>query len=74
MAMLALYYLLVVNYGWSDHRVSTIGWRFHVLPWGYAIISSIFAAVTDLYRPVTWTCWMNFEGALGDLSSIQRGF
>jgi len=73
-AMLALYYLLVVKYGWSTDRLAAIEWRFHVLPWGYAFISALFAAITGLYGPVEWTCWINPDVAPEDRTLIQNLF
>jgi hypothetical protein len=55
---LSVFYLLVVNYGWKDTRIKSIEWSFHVIPLGYAIITSSFAAIADLYGYVPWTCWI----------------
>ena len=41
---LAVYYLLVVNYSWRDSRIEKIEWIFHLIPVGYALITSIFAS------------------------------
>ncbi len=74
---LAIYYLLVVNYGWSDGRIAKMEWIFHLIPFGYALITSIFAVAADLYGHVEWTCWI-LPGELFDesqeLTPIQSKF
>jgi len=74
---LAVFYLLVVNYGWKDKRISKIEWLFHAIPVGYALITSIFAVAADLYGHVEWTCWI-LPGELFDetqeLTPIQSKF
>ncbi len=74
---LAIYYLLIVNYGWSDRRIEKLEWILHLIPVGYALITSIFAVAADLYGHVEWTCWI-LPGEIFDdsqeLSPIQSKF
>lgn len=74
---LAVYYLLVVNYGWRDSRIAKIESVFHIIPVGYAVITSVFAVAADLYGHVEWTCWI-LPGALFDetqeLTPMQSKF
>ena len=50
---------------------------FHAIPFGFAIITSTFAAATDLYGHVEWTCWILpdelFDGAK-ELTPVQSNF
>jgi len=74
---LSVFYLLVVNYGWKDSRIKKIEWSFHVIPLGYAIITSSFAAIADLYGYVPWTCWILPSESFDDtqeLTPIQSRF
>ena len=56
--MLSVFYLLVVKFGWRDARIAKWEWLFHVVPWGYALFTSTFAVIADLYGYVPWTCWI----------------
>jgi hypothetical protein len=74
---LAVFYLLVVNYGWKDSRIGKIEWLFHAIPVGYALITSIFAVAADLYGHVEWTCWIlpgEFFDETQELTPIQSKF
>lgn len=74
---LAVFYLLVVNYGWKDSQVGKIEWMLHAIPVGYALITSIFAVAADLYGHVEWTCWIlpgEFFDETQELSPIQSKF
>jgi hypothetical protein len=56
-ACLALYYLLVIRYGWKNEYISK-----YVEPWMHFVaisfsLSIAFAALAlDLYNPIGWTC------------------
>jgi hypothetical protein len=56
-ACLALYYLLVIRYGWKNEYISR-----HVEPWmhfvavAFALITSFAALALDLYHSIGWTC------------------
>ena len=58
-ATLATFYLLMIVYGWSNHRISQDAemW-FHLVPnvtgWGTAIAGLCMR----LYAPADWTCWI----------------
>lgn len=56
---LSIYFLLVVNYGWTDRSIAKIEWILHGVPVGYALITSTFAVAADLYGHVEWTCWIS---------------
>ena len=50
---------------------------FHTIPFGYAIITSTFAAAAKLYGPVEWTCWILPDEVFDDtkdLTTIQSHF
>jgi hypothetical protein len=74
---LSVFYLLVVVYDWKDNRIKSIEWSFHVIPLGYAILTSSFAAIADLYGYVPWTCWILPSELFDDtqeLTPIQSKF
>jgi hypothetical protein len=56
-ACLALYYLLVVRYGWKDEYITK-----HVEPWmhfvaiGFALITSVAGLALDIYNPAGYSC------------------
>jgi hypothetical protein len=56
-ACLALYYMLVIRYGWKNEYISR-----HVEPWmhfvaiAFALSTSFAALALDLYNPIGWTC------------------
>merc|ERR1712241_441170 len=74
---LSFFYLFVVNYGWKDDQIKKIEWLFHTIPLGYAIFTSTFAAIADLYGYVPWTCWISpseFFDEAKELTPIQSKF
>lgn len=74
---LVCYYLLSIYFEWNDRRLSRIEWLFHVIPVGYALITATFAAATDLYGHVEWTCWIlpnELFDDTKDLTPIQSKF
>eukprot|EP00569_Conticribra_weissflogii_P010443 CAMPEP_0171386632 /NCGR_PEP_ID=MMETSP0879-20121228/39591_1 /TAXON_ID=67004 /ORGANISM="Thalassiosira weissflogii, Strain CCMP1336" /LENGTH=485 /DNA_ID=CAMNT_0011898951 /DNA_START=39 /DNA_END=1493 /DNA_ORIENTATION=+ len=76
-ASLATYYLLTVYYGWNDVKLKKVEWLFYVIPFGYALATSTFAAATNMYGHVEWTCWILPEALFDDgleLTNIQRHF
>jgi hypothetical protein len=55
---LSLYYLLTINYNWPDERIKKIEKWLHILPLGYALLSSSIALGLDMYGNVEWLCWI----------------
>ncbi|KAL7465428.1 hypothetical protein ACHAXS_005773 [Conticribra weissflogii] len=77
-ASLATYFLLTVYCGWNEVRLRKVEWSFYAIPWGYALVTSTFAAATDLYGHVEWTCWIlptaPLDDALAEPTIVQRNF
>ena len=76
---LAVFYLLVVKYGWRDNKIEKIEWILHTIPVGYAFVTSTFAVAAKLYGMVEWTCWIlpfnpTIPGDDEDLTPIQSKF
>ena len=55
---LACYYLLTIYYNWPDWRLKSVQHWFHILPIGWAILTSVIALVLKLYGNVDWLCWI----------------
>lgn len=55
---LSLYYLLTINYNWPDIEIRRIEKWLHILPLGYALLSSSIALGLDMYGNVEWLCWI----------------
>jgi hypothetical protein len=55
---LSLYYLLTINYNWPDIKIRRIEKWLHILPLGYALLSSSIALGLDMYGNVEWLCWI----------------
>eukprot|EP00566_Odontella_aurita_P015228 CAMPEP_0113537112 /NCGR_PEP_ID=MMETSP0015_2-20120614/6645_1 /TAXON_ID=2838 /ORGANISM="Odontella" /LENGTH=339 /DNA_ID=CAMNT_0000436571 /DNA_START=145 /DNA_END=1164 /DNA_ORIENTATION=- /assembly_acc=CAM_ASM_000160 len=60
-AMLALYYLFVVKYGWKEERLMKFEPLVHSLPIAFALGTSATGAGLYLYNSVEWLCWVNIE-------------
>jgi hypothetical protein len=56
---LAWYYLVSIYYNWSDRKIHNIEKYFHIIPIGFALISSSIALGFDMYGNVEWLCWIN---------------
>jgi hypothetical protein len=55
---LACYYLLTIYYNWPDWRLKSVQHWFHILPIGWAIMTSVIALSLKLYGNVDWLCWI----------------
>jgi hypothetical protein len=58
---LAIYYLLVIRYGWSDERIARrVEPLMHFISVGFALQLGTATAgiVLDLYNPLGWECWI----------------
>lgn len=71
-ATLVWYFLLAIYFEWNDRRLLRYEWLFHAIPVGYALITATFAASTDLYGQVEWTCWIRPDDEL--LTPIQSRY
>eukprot|EP00979_Chaetoceros_neogracilis_P001811 scaffold329_cov213-Chaetoceros_neogracile.AAC.3 len=56
---LAWYYLVSIYYNWSDRKIHNIEKYFHIIPIGFALLSSSIALGFDMYGNVEWLCWIN---------------
>jgi len=57
-ATLACYYLLTIYYNWQDSRLKTVQHWFHILPIGWALMTSVIALALKMYGNVDWLCWI----------------
>ena len=60
-ASLALYYVLVVLYGWKEHELKTIEPALHLFPTLFCIVTALIVAVDDSYRNSNLWCWTTPE-------------
>jgi hypothetical protein len=73
-ACLALYYLLVIRYGWKNEYISK-----HVEPWmhfvavAFALSTSIAALALDLYNPIGWFCGISAHPSYCTQSYENKG-
>lgn len=63
---LSLYYLLTIKYNWPDARLQKIEKWLHILPLGYAYVSSFIALGLDMYGNFEWLCWIKPDVADDD--------
>lgn len=57
--MLALYYLLLVRFKWTEQRLHKIEPLFHTVPICFGFGTSVAGLVLRLYGNVEWLCWIN---------------
>jgi hypothetical protein len=58
-ACLALYYLLVIRYGWKDEYISKrVEPLLHFVAVGFALSTSVAALALDLFNPIGYTCFI----------------
>lgn len=57
--MLALYYLLVVRFQWTEERIKKLEPLLQFLPVFYALVTSLLGAIWDIYGSVEWLCWID---------------
>ena len=57
---LALHYLLVIRYNWSNERVAkTLEPFMHIFSISFALATGIFLLVKDAFNPVGWDCYIS---------------
>jgi len=72
---LSWYYLLSIYFNWSERKIRKIEKYFHIIPIGYALISSSIALGLDMYGNVEWLCWIKPDIAEGEEpSNAQMNF
>jgi len=67
--MLALYYLLSINWGWKEYQINSIEKYMHAAPILWGLTTAISLAAADLYGQATLWCWL---GNGFPLSNILR--
>jgi len=56
---LALYYLLMIRFGWKEDRIHKMEWLLHGLPISFAFVTAVTGLALDLYGSVEWLCWIH---------------
>ena len=59
-ACLAIYFMLVIKWGWTEHRIkqAKLEYYVHAVCIGVGIGTAIVAQIFELYNPAGWQCWI----------------
>jgi hypothetical protein len=57
-AMISVYYWLVIRHGWSERRIRRIERYMHIVPWVCGLATAVMGLVLDLYNPRGFYCWI----------------
>lgn len=55
---LSLYYLLVIQCGWSEERFRFLERWIHFISISWGLITAIISLSLKLYNPANWDCWI----------------
>ena len=72
---LTWFYLLTIYFSWSDRNLRKIEKWFHIIPIGFALLTSSIAAGLDMYGNVEWLCWIKPDTSDGEEpTAAQKNF
>jgi len=60
-ASLAVYYLLVINYGWKETQIIKVEPYLHALPVVSTLATATYAWIKDMYRNSFFWCWISAD-------------
>ena len=55
---LSLYYLLVIQFGWTEDRIRRLEPFIHIIAISWGLITATVALFLKLYNPANWDCWI----------------
>ncbi len=55
---LSLYYLLVIQFGWSEDRIRRLEPFIHIISISWGLSTATVALFLKLYNPANWDCWI----------------
>ena len=72
---LTWFYLLTIYFSWSNRKLRKIEKWFHIIPFGFALLTASIAAGLDMYGNVEWLCWIKPDISDGEeLTDAQKNY
>ncbi len=71
-ASLATYFLLTIHYNKHERDLEKVERWFHIIPTSFAIFTSVFALIFDMYQSVEWLCWIRPDPVVTPVQQVFK--